>query len=124
MSIVDELVELHKLLLAGAVSQSEYEAVKKRLITNSTETPEVKRRLLSQTGAPSTWQIAGMAAIGTLGGRLIGDHLKNDHLQNQALDAANANQSIDLSDTDVVEVQHISIDASTDNIEITDVFFF
>lgn len=124
MSIVDELVELHKLLQAGAVSQIEYEAVKKRLINNSAESSEIKRSLLNQKGAPSTWQIAGMAAAGTLGGRLIGDHLKNDHLQNQTLEAANANHTVNLSDTGAVEVQHISIDSSNNDVEITDIFFF
>jgi hypothetical protein len=124
MSIVDELMELHKLLQAGGVTQSEYEAVKKRLINSSGESPAVKQNLLKQKGAPSTWQIAGIAVAGSLGGRLIADHLHNDHLQDQALDAVNANQEIDLSNVDIIEVRQISVNPDTDNIDITDTFFF
>jgi hypothetical protein len=117
-------MELHKLLQAGGVTQSEYEAVKKRLINSSGESPAVKQNLLKQKGAPSTWQIAGIAVAGSLGGRLIADHLHNDHLQDQALDAVNANQDIDLSNVDIIEVHQISVNPDTDNIDITDTFFF
>jgi len=124
MSIVDELMELHKLLQAGGVTQAEYEAVKTRLINSSGESPAVKQNLLKQKGAPSTWQIAGIAAAGSLGGRLIADHLHNDHLQDKALDVASANQEIDPSNFDVIEVRQISVDTNTDNFDITDTFFF
>ena len=124
MSIVDELMELHKLLQAGGLTPAEYEAVKKRLINSSGETPAVKQNLLKQTGAPSTWQIAGIAAAGSIGGRLIADHLRNDHQQDQALDALNASHDVDVSNIEVVEVREISLDSNTDNFEITDTFFF
>jgi hypothetical protein len=124
MSIVDELMELHKLLQAGGVTPAEYEAVKTRLINSSGESPAVKQSLLKQKGAPSTWQIAGIAAAGSIGGRLIADHVRNDHLQDQTLDALNAKHDVDLSNVEVVEVREITVDPNTDNFEITDTFFF
>jgi hypothetical protein len=124
MSIVDELMELHKLLQAGGVTPAEYEAVKKRLINNSGESAAVKQNLLKQKGAPSTWQIAGIAAAGSVGGRLIADHLHKDHLQDQAIDALNSNQQVDLSNVDVVEVREISVETNSNDFDITDTFFF
>ena len=106
MSIVDDLVELHKLLLAGAINKSEYETVKKQMISSANVSGPVKSALLSHQGPPSTFQFAGVAMAGTLGGRMISEHLHDDKVRSEALDLINGKSNSGNDNIDQVANDH------------------
>ena len=119
MSLAEELVILFDLHKSGGISDSEFQALKTRIINENPK--EVAKIVASQKSDKnlSPLQVGAIAGASSLGTRLIMDHYKDDKklqeqvekLQTQVADMDNSDSVTSLH---VTEVEYQTSDVDSD----------